>query len=74
MNPLSIFAVLMVIGFAWLLTTSLKRGEFRFKSRGSMGHTELRIIKRDERPGMFWALVVFFAGLMAYVGSLAFVE
>ena len=72
MNPLSIFAVLMVIGFAWMLVNVLRRGEFRF-SRGRSTLTAISV-RRAERPTMFWTLVAFYVGLACYVGSFAFME
>ena len=73
-NPLLVIIALVVALFSWILSVSLRRGEFRYRSRGSagMGGTLRTHVKRSERPVVFWVLAAFHAGVILYIASIAF--
>lgn len=70
MNPMIIFVVLAVAGFAWSLVLGLRRGAFRFGS-GSHGQGVAHV-ERAANPVGFWLVIAFHVGLILYVGSIAF--
>jgi hypothetical protein len=73
-NPLLVIVALVVALFSWILGVSLRRGEFRYRSRGSagIGGTLRTHVKRSERPVVFWILAAFHAGVILYVASFVF--
>jgi hypothetical protein len=73
-NPLIVIIALVVALFAWILGVSLRRGEFRYSTRGSagIGGTLRTHVKRSERPAVFWILAAFHAGVILYIASFVF--
>lgn len=74
MNPLIVIIALVVALFSWILAISLRRGEFRYRSRGSagIGGTSTAHVNRSERPVVFWILAAFHAGVILYIASFVF--
>jgi hypothetical protein len=72
MNPLIIIVGLAVVLFSWILAVSIRRGEFRYRSRGHMGGTGFSHVKRSEQPAVFWFFAALHAGIILYIASIGF--
>lgn len=70
MNPMVIFPVGAAIFLSWILSVTLKAGEYTFRSSRSLNATSR--VRRDESPGLYWCLVAAHVGFIAYLGSLVF--
>jgi hypothetical protein len=71
-GPIFIMLALVVALLSWVLVVSVWRGDFRYKSRSSIGlDTGYMHVKRREQPAVFWILAALHAGAILYLGSFA---